>query len=59
MEVKPGPRADADLGLKNGNATVSDLVKLLNTLGVSPKEMTAIFQTIKATGALQADLDLI
>ncbi len=40
-------------------ATVSDLVKLLNTLGVQPKDLTAIFQTIKATGALQAELELL
>ena len=40
-------------------ATVSDLVKLLNTLGVQPKDLTAIFQTIKATGALQAELELM
>jgi flagellar P-ring protein precursor FlgI len=59
LEVKPGPRGDADRGLINGNATVADLVKLLNTLGVAPKDMTAIFQTIKATGALQAELEFI
>jgi flagellar P-ring protein precursor FlgI len=58
VELKPGERADSK-GLSNGNATVSDLVKLLNTLGVQPKDMTAIFQTIKATGALQADLELL
>ncbi len=44
---------------KPGGATVSDLVKLLNTLGVQPKDLTAIFQTIKATGALQAELELM
>ena len=43
----------------NGGATVSDLVKLLNTLGVQPKDLTAIFQTIKQTGALQAELELM
>jgi flagellar P-ring protein precursor FlgI len=59
LEVKPGPRTDSERGLVNGNATVADLVKLLNTLGVTPRDMTAIFQTIKATGALQADLDFI
>jgi flagellar P-ring protein precursor FlgI len=59
VELKPGERADSNKGLANGNATVSDLVKLLNTLGVQPKDMTAIFQTIKATGALQAELELL
>ncbi len=42
-----------------GGATVSDLVKLLNTLGVQPKDLSAIFQTIKQTGALQADLEFM
>jgi len=42
-----------------GGATVSDLVKMLNTLGVQPKDLSAIFQTIKATGALQAELEFI
>jgi flagellar P-ring protein precursor FlgI len=46
-------------GTTGQNATVSDLVKLLNTLGVQPKDMTAIFQTIKQTGALQADLEMM
>lgn len=59
VELKPGERADSSRGLANANATVSDLVKLLNTLGVQPKDMTAIFQTIKATGALQAELEFL
>ena len=59
VELKPGDRADASKGIQNGAATVSDLVKLLNTLGVQPKDMTAIFQTMKATGALQAELEFL
>ena len=59
VELRPGERADGNKNLANGNATVSDLVKLLNTLGVQPKDMTAIFQTIKATGALQAELEFL
>jgi flagellar P-ring protein precursor FlgI len=37
-------------------ATVSDLVKALNALGVQPKDLTAIFQSLKEAGALHADL---
>jgi flagellar P-ring protein precursor FlgI len=44
--------------LKSG-ASVSDLVKGLNALGVQPKDLTAIFQTLKAVGALQADLEIM
>ena len=41
------------------SANVSDLVKMLNTLGVQPKDLTAIFQTLKEVGALQADLEIM
>lgn len=44
--------------LKDG-ANVEDLVKALNALGVTPRDLAAIFQAIKAAGALQADLELI
>jgi flagellar P-ring protein FlgI len=35
---------------------VSDLAKSLNALGVTPRDIIAIFQAIKAAGALHADL---
>jgi flagellar P-ring protein FlgI len=41
------------------SATVSDLVNVLNTLGVQPKDLTAIFQTLKRVGALQAELEIM
>jgi flagellar P-ring protein precursor FlgI len=40
-------------------SSVSDLVKALNTLGVQPKDLTAIFQTLKSMGALQAELEIL
>lgn len=40
-------------------ANVSDLVKALNALGVGPKDLTAIFQTLRRVGALQAELELM
>ncbi len=36
--------------------TVGDLATALNTLGVSPQDLIGIFQSIKASGALQAKL---
>jgi flagellar P-ring protein precursor FlgI len=42
-----------------GSANVSDLVKSLNALGVAPKDLTAIFQTLRQVGALQADLEIM
>jgi flagellar P-ring protein precursor FlgI len=40
-------------------ASVEDLVRALNGLGVTPKEMVSIFQALKAAGALQAELELL
>jgi flagellar P-ring protein precursor FlgI len=45
--------------MKAAGAAVSDLVKALNALGVQPKDLTAIFQTLKQVGALQAELEVM
>lgn len=42
-----------------GGASIGDVVNALNALGVSPRDLIAIFQAIKAAGALQADLEVI
>lgn len=39
------------------SATLKDLVNGLNSLGVGPRDMITILQTIKAAGALQADIE--
>lgn len=39
--------------------TIYDVVKALNSLGVSPRDLITILQAIKAAGALQADLRII
>jgi flagellar P-ring protein precursor FlgI len=46
------------LALLQGGATLQDLVSGLNALGVGPRDIMAILQTIKAAGALQAELEL-
>jgi flagellar P-ring protein precursor FlgI len=61
IEVKGAPKGTKPerlMELRPG-ATVSDLVKVLNTLGAQPKDLTAIFQTLKYVGALQADLEIM
>lgn len=40
-------------------ASLSTLVKGLNALGVTPRDMISILQTIKAAGALQADIEVM
>ena len=40
-------------------ASLGEVVKALNAIGVSPRDLIAVFQAIKAAGALQADLEII
>jgi flagellar P-ring protein precursor FlgI len=40
-------------------ASVGDIVKAMNRLGVSPKDLITILETIKAAGALHADLEVL
>jgi len=42
-----------------GQSTVADLVKALNAMGATPRDMIAIFQAISAAGALEAKLEII
>ncbi|HLP58817.1 MAG TPA: flagellar basal body P-ring protein FlgI [Candidatus Deferrimicrobium sp.] len=39
--------------------TISEVVKALNSLGASPRDIIAILQAIKSAGALQAELEMI
>ena len=40
-------------------ATLGDVVRALNSVGVAPRDLIAIFQAIKASGAMQAELEII
>ena len=59
------PRSDVTVSEQSGNkvavlqegATLKDLVGGLNALGVGPRDLITILQTIKAAGALQADIE--
>jgi flagellar P-ring protein precursor FlgI len=39
--------------------TIADVVKTLNSLGATPRDIIAILQAMKSAGALQADLEVI
>jgi flagellar P-ring protein precursor FlgI len=41
------------------SANVGDIVKAMNKLGVSPKDLITILQSIKAAGALHGDLEIL
>lgn len=47
------------LGVLEGTVSLRDLVDGLNALGVSPRDMITILQTIKAAGALQAEIEVL
>lgn len=48
--------ANRKLGVLSSAPTLRDLVAGLNALGVGPRDMISILQSIKAAGALQADM---
>lgn len=49
----------ADLKIVQESVRLRDLVDGLNALGVSPRDLIAILQAIKAAGALQADIEVL
>jgi flagellar P-ring protein FlgI len=49
---------DKKLGILTSGVTLGDLVASLNALGVGPRDLISILQSIKAAGALQADLEV-
>jgi flagellar P-ring protein precursor FlgI len=42
-----------------GNANLNELVRALNTIGVTPFDLISILQALKAAGSLQATLEII
>jgi len=42
--------------LVNSGVSIGEVVRALNALGVSPRDLIAIFQALKSAGALQAEL---
>jgi len=64
-ETKIVPRTSVDVTEPGGvinvidqNVTVGELAASLNALGVSPRDLSSIFQMLKESGALHADLQL-
>ena len=55
-QVQVDTQHDRRLGIIEGSVTLRDLVASLNALGIGPRDLISILQSIKAAGALQADL---
>ncbi len=47
------------LFLVESGVSIGEVVRALNALGVTPRDLIAIFQALKAAGALQAELEII
>ncbi|MGB0679963.1 MAG: flagellar basal body P-ring protein FlgI [Polyangiales bacterium] len=64
-QTTPVPETDVRARAAEGNvyhlkqsASLADVVAALNALGAKPRDMIAIFQALKAAGALQASLEV-
>ncbi len=60
------PRTDLGVQITNSNlalvresVTLAELVEGLNALGIGPRDLISILQAIKATGALQAEIEVL
>lgn len=49
----------AHLIVLDGATNIGDVVRALNAVGTTPRDLIAILQALKAAGALQADLEVI
>lgn len=49
----------SSLAIVGGGVTIAELVRGLNAIGVTPRDLIAILQTIKASGALSAELEML
>lgn len=56
-DVTVSEQGNSKLAVLQEGATLKDLVSGLNALGVGPRDLITILQTIKAAGALQADIE--
>lgn len=57
IEVDSG--SDKKIALITGGVSLQALVSSLNALGVGPRDIITILQSIKASGALQADIKVM
>ncbi len=56
--VEVDDQAERRMGVLRGGVTLQELVRGLNALGVGPRDLISILQSVKAAGALQAEMEL-
>jgi flagellar P-ring protein precursor FlgI len=60
VDGSKGKSKDGDrVAVFDSGTSVGDLVKSLNQLGVSPRDLITVLQNIKAAGALQGELEIL
>ncbi|WP_444814715.1 flagellar basal body P-ring protein FlgI [Variovorax flavidus] len=52
-------QAGGALQMVRGGASLSDVIKGLNSLGANPQDLVSILQAMKSAGALRAELEII
>lgn len=57
-QIEVDDQAERRLGVLRGGISLQELVRGLNSLGVGPRDLITILQSIKAAGALQAELEI-
>ena len=58
-QIDVGEDGDNKLGMLSSGVSLQELVAGLNALGIGPRDMITILQTIKAAGALQAEIQVM
>jgi len=58
-DVQVDQQSDRRLAVLPAGISLQELVQNLNALGVGPRDMVSILQSIKASGALQAEIDVM
>ncbi|GAK44740.1 flagellar P-ring protein [Tepidicaulis marinus] len=58
-EVEVDEGAERQLALVGGSVSLQELVNGLNALGIGPRDMITILQSIKTAGALQAEIEVM
>ncbi|HZH27268.1 MAG TPA: flagellar basal body P-ring protein FlgI [Azospirillaceae bacterium] len=58
-DVEVDDQSDRRLAVLRSGVTLQELVEGLNALGVGPRDMISILQAIKASGALQAEIEVM
>jgi flagellar P-ring protein precursor FlgI len=59
QEGKGTKEGKGPLYVIGGETTITQLVKGLNAIGVTPRDLISILQAIKAAGAIQAEIEII